>query len=140
MKHKLKGSGEFIGWTVAVTGLTSFVILLVGLFFLCRGVSQMENAVDTISRDIVVCDSLSDARTLAQEKAEKQMADFDSVIKAGTVKAEVVYSPGSRQEWKKGNYVTVILSADMDCRVPVISGVRETSAMVMIERDGKKDE
>lgn len=128
------GGGTFIGYAIAMTSFCTILVLLLGLFQITRTNTQLEHAADKISRDIVVCESLDEARALAQEELEAYMQGFMIPIKEDHLLAEVYYNPGSEEEWKKGNFINLLLTAEYDYHVPLISGTRTVTAMVMIEK------
>lgn len=128
------GGGTFIGYAIAMTSFCTILVLLLGLFQIARTNSQLEHAADKISRDIVVCESLEEARTLAQEELEAYMEGFMIPVKEDHILAEVHYNPGSDEEWKKGNFINLLVTAEYESRVPFISGTRTVTAMVMIEK------
>lgn len=140
MKRKKweRGGGTYIGYAIAMTSFCTILILLIGLFQIARTSTQLEHAADKISRDIVVCESLEEAQILAQEELEAYMEGFMIPIKEDHILAEVYYNPGSDAEWKKGNFINLLLTTEYDSRVPFISGTRTVSAMVMIEQSEKE--
>ena len=59
MRKKLRrGGGEFIGFAIGMLGLCTLILMLLGVFQLCMASSQLENAANLISRDIVSEESL----------------------------------------------------------------------------------
>lgn len=134
MNKKWKqGSGEAIGFGICMTFMTMFLIYLIGFFILTRTTNQMENAANLIARNIVVCDSIEDARVLAQDKAEEYLTDYMSVISTDSIEAKVEYAAGADREWEKGNYITLFLTVDIDSHMPVMSGLKTVTVMMMIE-------
>lgn len=134
MNKKWKqGSGETIGFGICMTFMTMFLIYLIGFFILTRTTNQMENAANLIARNIVVCDSIEDARVLAQDKAEEYLTDYMSVISTDSIEAKVEYAAGSDREWEKGNYITLFLTVDIDSHMPVMSSLKTVTVMMMIE-------
>lgn len=99
MNKKWKqGSGEAIGFGICMTFMTMFLIYLIGFFILTRTTNQMENAANLIARNIVVCDSIEDARVLAQDKAEEYLTDYMSVISTDSIEAT---ENADANEWRK---------------------------------------
>ena len=43
------------------------------------------------------------------------------------------YAAGSDREWEKGNYITLFLTVDIDSHMPVMSGLKTVTVMMMIE-------
>ena len=134
-----KGAGEFIGFTIASIGLLSFLIMILGVSLLNNTSEIMENAVSEIGRQVVTCDSIEEARADAQTIAEYIFKD-NHTITPGTVKTEIEFAPGSDQEWKKGNFINIYLSAELVSTTPATSGVKEVSALLMIENDGEDED
>lgn len=99
----------------------------------------MENAVSEIGRQVVTCDSIEEARADAQTIAEYIFED-NHTITPGTVKTKIKFAPGSDQEWKKGNFINIYLSAELVSTTPATSGVKEVSALLMIENDGEDED
>ena len=128
-----RGSGEAIGFGICMTFMTMFLVYLIGFFILTRTTNQMENAANLIARKIVVCDSIEDARVFAQDKAEEYLTDYMSVISTDSIEAKVEYTAGSDREWEKGNYITLFLTVDIDSHMPVMSGLKTVTVMMMIE-------
>lgn len=136
MRKKLRrGGGEFIGFAIGMIGLCTLILMLLGVFQLCMASSQLENAANLISRDIVSEESLDDARAKAQTDAENLLGGYQAVD-SGSINTEVEYAPGSDREWKKGNYIKLFITVKLNCRNPIVSGKKTVSALVMIERDG----
>ena len=101
-----------------------------------RNIQEADQALSYISREIAICESLSDANEKAEEILNAYFHGSDTMPK-DEIKISVDYTPGSDQEWKKGNYITIVLSIKIQNTDPFSSGIRETSNMVMIERDEK---
>ena len=136
MRNKLRrGGGEFIGFAIGMIGLCTLILMLLGMFQLCMASSQLENAANLISRDIVSEESLNDARTKAQADADKLLGGYQS-IDSSSINTEVEYAPGSDREWKKGNYIKLFITVKLNCKNPIVSGKKTVSALVMIEIDG----
>ena len=124
-----------MGFTVAVLFFMTFLIMIIGFYTQYRAIISLDNAVMIISQDIVTCEDLDEAREQALEEAYLILGDT-KVIPKNSITVDVNYSLGSEQEWKKGNFITVYLSADIKSFDPFTSGVKNTSAMVMIENNG----
>lgn len=130
-----EGAGEFIGFTVSVVFLMSFLLLIFGMFMQYRAMGDLDSAVMTISHDIVSCESLEEAQDMAEEEMTWLLGDT-KYMPASRMQIRVGYASGSDQEWRKGNFITVSLSAYMNSYDPITKGTREVSAMAMIERNG----
>lgn len=133
-----KGTGEFIGFTIASIGLVTFLIMIISVSLLDHTSEMMENAVSEIGRQVVTCDSIEEAREDAQIIAE-YVLEGNSTVVDGSVEADVEYSVGADAQWQKGNYITVYLSAELDNMFPSTSGTKEVSAILMIENSGSGD-
>lgn len=135
MRKKLKGSGEIIGYTVTSILLTIIFIFAINIFLYFYVESQIQSAADVIARRIVVCDSLEAARTKAQGTADEILVSKS--IREGSVRVYVEYVPGSIQEWKKGSFIMIFISANIRTGLPFSSGNVDTSTMVMVEGGGE---
>ena len=133
-----KGTGEFIGFALTSVILLGIFIIIIGVVLLNNTSEIMDNAVSEIGRQVVTCDSIDDARRDAQMIADDIFQDNKSIV-PGTVRVEVEFSLGSDTEWKKGNFITVFLSAELISTTPATSGVKEVSAMLMIENNDGGD-
>ena len=104
MRKKLRrGGGEFIGFAIGMLGLCTMILMLLGVFQLCMASSQLENAANLISRDIVSEESLNDARTKAKTDAENLLGEM--CIRDRYKPTELVLSTAllsARPDWKIG--------------------------------------
>ena len=132
-----QGGGEFLGYTVSVVLMCELFLLLVSFSLYQDAAMSLENAVAVISRDIVSCESLAEARERARRDARACLGEPAALPKDG-IKVSVDYAPGSETEWKKGNYLTVCLTGEIVTYEPFTSGERKVSSLVMIERNGEK--
>ena len=131
-KRKLqKGSGEFIGFSISMVGLCSFLVFFIGFYLFFQTTLAMENAANLVGRDVVVCESLEEAEELAQDGAETLLSGYQGLE---NIRAYVDYTPGSDEEWKKGNFITVTIMADMTFSVPMVDSTKTVTNVVMIER------
>ena len=131
-----QGLGGFIGFTVCIVLLFSILMLLIHFFVYFRDIQEADQALSYISREIAVCESLDEANKKAEELIDTYFHGSGTMPKEKMM-IKVDYAPGSDTEWEKGNYVVVILSVRIENTDPFSRGIRETSNMVMIERDGK---
>lgn len=132
-----RGDGEFLGFTIGMVGLAFMILMIVGIFQLCMATSQLENAIDLISRDIVTCESLDDAKDKANTEAQTLLSGYHA-IKSDSVEADVYYAPGSdsdHREWVKGNFVEVSITVKLTVKNPFVNKLRTVTALVMIEKN-----
>nr|WP_303183312.1 hypothetical protein [Lachnoclostridium phocaeense] len=130
-----QGMGEFMEGAIAMLFLITLLILLISFTMLHTAGGAMEYAVSVIGREIVTCTSLEDARRTAQEQAELILGDSRTMPR-DAIRADVGYAPGSDTEWEKGNFVFVTITAELHNLMPVTSGTKEVSDLVMIEYTG----
>lgn len=134
LKKKIrKGSGGMLEYVVSVIALCYMIILICGIMALQIARNDIEDAAGIISRDIVVCTSLEEAQETAQQEAQALLLD-SYFVDVESVEASVYYAPGSAQEWAKGNYVYVSISAYVTSTEPVTSGTKYATSLAMIER------
>ena len=57
-----KGGGEYIGYSISMVLLSYLFILIISFMILNSAMGTIENASALISRDIVTCASLDEAR------------------------------------------------------------------------------
>lgn len=127
-----KGAGEFIAYAVTISLLCYLLIIIIGFVILSNATGNIENAVTEISRNVIVCDSLTDAQTMAQEQAVQYLGQFSN-IDTNSIVAEVGYAAGADAEWKKGGFVEVTISAYVNTCEPFTSGTKSSSTLMMIE-------
>ncbi len=127
-----KGIGEFVGFSFSALILTSILVIIIGAVTL-QDAQQYMNAVNRqLARDIIVCEDLDDAKKTAQKNAEEYMKAKPAIR---SVRAEVDYVPGTEEkEWKKGNFVNIILTCRITSISPFTTGVYDSMVMMMIER------
>lgn len=151
VNKKIKGAGEFIGFTIASIILTGFLVLLLGCGELYATLKSMDEGVQDLGRAAVVCTSLEDAQKTVQEQAEK-MFSGNQLIQKNSIKTNISYvtiqKPKSsddtsqlatqedQKSWTKGNYICVTLTAQVKTTTPVTSGKKGASTTMMIERNG----
>ncbi len=130
-----KGDGEYIGFALGMVGICFLIWMLASIFTLCMATSQLEYAVDLISRDIVTCESLEDAMEKARDEAQTYLS-MCNVVEENSIDADIYYAPGSSEdhrEWTKGNFVEVSITAKLRLRNPFVDSRRVETALVMIE-------
>lgn len=129
-----KGGGELLGFTL----IAPLVIILIWAIV---GASQISNINQKLNycayntcRSTVVCDGIETAELKAQEVYELQF---------GTNNYEQYnYEPytlellGDGNTWEKGQYVRCTVRYYINTLAPFLSGVRESSIVMMIENGG----
>jgi len=136
MKKKLRsGSGELLGFTMSALALLSITTLIIGCCLLHSALNYMDEVGRVIGRDVVVCESKSEAEKLAQKEAERALSNVKYLSNIST---SVEYAPGSENKWKKGNLVYITVSATVHSTTPLTSGPHVVYTLMMIER-GKSD-
>lgn len=130
-----RGGGEFVGYSISMVFLSYLFILIISFMILNSAMGTIENASALISRDIVSCSSLEDAQERAQKDAEAYLKQCGN-IKSDSIKAEVGYAAGSDTDWQKGNFLEVTISGYVKTCEPFTSGVKISTATIMIENSG----
>lgn len=131
-----KGEGEFLGGVISIIFLCYLLFIILGLFNFYNTSISMDNALTEISRDIVVCTSLDEARDTAREEAEDYLEKIGNIRKE-SISAEVDFAAGSiDEEWRKGNFIDITISAYINTSEPFTSQTKTATTTVMIERNG----
>lgn len=130
-----KGGGEYIGYSISMVLLSYLFILIISFMILNSAMGTIENASALISRDIVTCSSLDEAREKAQKEAEQYLSQCGN-IQSDSIRADVGYAAGSDTEWEKGNFLEVTITGYVQTCEPFTSGNKVSSATIMIENSG----
>lgn len=128
-----RGSGTFLEFSITAVMLTSILLMIVNLFIKRYAIEDFELVANQISRDIVVCSSIEQAK----EKADKEAQSLaDMVSHVNYLETEVNFAPGSDEEWKKGNYILIKLKGVIAGYSRFVPSEYVTERLVMIENDG----
>lgn len=125
-----KAAGEMLSWAFSLVGMLFLMMIVIGCIVLDHHLQDLDTVSQRIARDVVVCNSLTEAQKQAEMEAKKLMPKTPVVR---NVKAYVQYAPGSEKKWKKGNYLFVTVSVRLRSGLPAVSGTHENSTMTMIE-------
>lgn len=94
----------------------------------------VEEACVQVSHDVVSCSSFEEAEELAEEEVQERLDHYRD-IDASSIECEVYYAIGSEQEWKKGNFLTVEVSAKPVSPFSPVNFRCRKIMTVMIERN-----
>lgn len=128
-----KASGEVIGFTIGLLFLLSFFSQMIGVFIYSAHKEELNDAVMRIGRSLVTEESIEDAQKKAEEVMNAYMVDRE-YMPLDEMSIFVDYSPGSKKEWTKGNFITVSMAAHIKSGCLMTPGTTIVSTMVMIER------
>lgn len=132
-KNKNKGTGTFIGYVISITVLIGILIIVLSITILNMTYRRMDFALQTIGRDVVVCESYAEAERLMNEEINEKLKT-NSVLKS--IKGEITYLSPAETEWKKGVLIMITLTADVKTYSPFTSGTKKSYITVMIENSG----
>lgn len=138
IKNKInfkKGAGTFLEFSITGVMLTWILLMIVGLFMKRYSIEDFELYSEQISREVVVCESLEDARQLAEDRKQELFSQI-STIDENSVTISVDYAPGSPQEWKKGNFLVIYVTGHINSTLMITETNYSTRIMVMIENNG----
>ena len=132
-----RGAGEFIGYTITVTFLLYILILGLSAMILFRNIRLLTQSAQKAARECVTAHSLADAGKIAQMEADKALQGRTGV---SDIRASVTPAAFSGNEWKKGSYIYVRVSAYIATMDPLTSGTRDCVVMIMVEHEEDEEE
>ena len=122
-----KGS-SFLEFAVISVLLLSLLLVIIGLFIKRFTVERCDMYADAIARDLVTCTSLDEAK----DKANDELSYFE-IPYVENMSVTVDYALGSRQEWKKGNYIVVSFTGEISSVSTLTKTTYNADVMKMIE-------
>lgn len=129
-----KGTGTFVEYTITSVFLMWLLLMIVGIFMKRYTIENFDLYTDRIAREIVVCDSLSAAETLARDKADEYFDDL-SLVDANQLIVSLDYTIGSDTDWHKGSFITLTIHGKVKSAMLITDTDYEASVMVMIEHN-----
>ena len=118
-----------IGTTIAM--LLYLLLTVVGIFIKRYTVEQLSLRADQMARKVVVCESIDDAEKTIEDNKDV----FTDLAFVNDIDITVDYVPGGDASWKKGNYININYSADVDS-ITVLTKTHYNSRLTkMIEND-----
>ena len=111
-----------------------FLMMIFHIYYQALAKMQVEEACVQISHDVVSCTSIDEADDLVQSEVMDMLGRHKN-IETSTIECVVYYAIGGEQEWKKGNFLTVEVSAKASSPFFSISGKCRKIMTVMIERN-----
>lgn len=89
-----------------------FLILILQVYYQVHGSMIVEQTLVEVSQMTVYCKSLDEAASVTAEEAEERLGHYMDIDPA-SIRTVVDYTLGSEQEWKKGNFLTITIRADL---------------------------
>lgn len=132
-KHLRKGGGELLGFSIGLVLFLWILSFFVGLIITENALNDMEYAVIMASRKAIVCDSMDNAKEESGKIVQEIMARNHAV---SNIQVDIRYTPGSEQEWKKGNYIDVAVLGEIHTSNPLLNDYRHVKETIMIEHHG----
>lgn len=131
-----RGGGTFLEFSITGVFLTTILILAIELFYRHYYINNFDLCVNQVARDIVVCDSLEDAKKLAKKNAKEYFEAVDGLSKDDIERVDVYYAAGSNQIWEKGSFIEVYVEGKIGGIGGNIGKKKKHQAivMMMIER------
>ncbi len=120
--------GSFLEFAVISVLLLSLLLVIIGLFIKRFTVERCDMYADAIARDLVTCTSLDEAK----DKANDELSYFE-IPYVENMSVTVDYALGSRQEWKKGNYIVVSFTGEISSVSTLTKTTYNADVMKMIE-------
>lgn len=139
MERWRRGTGEFIGYAISIMFLTIFYFIIMNALILNNAENVMEECIMNVGREVVICESLDEAKDRAQDAAEYYFPRETKVIDKESIRATVSYAPGydkDKQEWKKGRFIQVTVTADVLGFNEWFHKPKSVRALYMIENGG----
>ena len=130
LKQKLEsGAGEIMAFQFSVILMMFIYLTILATAAYDNSMTVLEETSQKIARDIVTSKSFEEAKENATTDLNK--------INAPTIRdmqVLVEYSPGSEQEWKKGNYINVTVIGTIRNNIFYTWDEEEATTLMMIER------
>ncbi len=127
-----KGGGTFLEFSVTSLFLITFLMVIVGLFIKRYTIENINLAADQLARDVVVCESFSDAEIVIEER--KQI--FLDLTYVTDIDIQMDYMLGGNAEWHKGNYIQISYYVKLDSTLTLNESDYYTVITKMIENSG----
>ena len=130
--HKIdfkKGASEMIGFSIALIIILNIFAYLLSMVVIQDALADMTFAVNTASREAIVCDSMESATQTATDVVNELIQRNGAITET---RVDVRYTPGSEQEWKKGNFIDVAIICKIRVLTPLIDDERHVKQMRMI--------
>lgn len=119
-----------LGFSVGLLTFLTILAYFVGFVIIQTAANDMDYAVISASRAAVVCDNMDSATERATEIANEVLQRNGMV---SDIRVDVRYTPGSEQEWKKGNYIDVAVICKVHTIAPLVDDERHAKETIMIE-------
>lgn len=139
MKRWRSGVGELIGYTISILFLTIFYFIIMNALILNNAENVMEECIMSVGRQVVICESMDQAKDRVQDAAEYYLPKETKVIDKSTIRATVSYAPGykkDQQKWEKGKFIQISVTADVHGFSNWFHKPKTVRAIYMIENGG----
>lgn len=145
--QKWRKGESAIGFAIASVLMTFLLLLAVGCVMLYNSYQVMDQAAMRVSRDLVVCTSMKEAKKTAQKEIKEALKDQWAIskptaevrytfVRTGKAKKKHHTSSNSKDsEWQRGQFITLTVRAYFKSTTPFTSGYRSTDVTVMVERN-----
>lgn len=132
--YSKKAGGELLGFTLIAPLVIVLIWAIVGAAQIANANQKLNYCVYNTCRAAVVCDGYETAQQKAQEMYELQFGT-DNFSDHGyePYTLELISDDGS---WEKGQYIRCTVRYYVETLAPFVSGVRESSIIMMIENGG----
>lgn len=124
-----QGGATFLEFMVCGLFLVTFLLFIVGLFIKRYTIENINLAADQLARDVVVCESFSDAETVIEDRKPI----FLELSYVTDIDIQMDYMLGGTAEWKKGNYIQISYSVKLDSTLTLNESSYYTIITKMIE-------
>jgi len=123
-----KGTGEMLGLSIVSLIIVAVLIALVAIIQYSYAVDSVVNATNVSARAAALCNSFSEARDKTLTITENSNTNPNvSEIKVIDIKNL------EGNDWRTGDMIEIKVTARIHTILPILSGVYETSSMVVIE-------
>lgn len=112
--------------------LLFLLLFIVGMFIRQYTVRNVDLYTEYIARTLVVCESMEDAETKAEDLIDQMELSYLSELEVS-----IDYLPGSQTTWRKGNYIQIVFHGKLNS--VLLFGEKDYDTMItkMIEKNGE---
>lgn len=129
-----KAGGELLGFCLIAPLIIVFIWTIVGAAQISDANQKLNYCAYNTCRSAVVCDGFETAQNKAQETYELQFGvDNYTTFSYDPCTIELI---GTDDTWEKGRYIRCTVRYYVTTLTPFISGIRESSIVMMVENGG----
>lgn len=123
-----KGSASYeLAFTVVL--LFFLLLVIIGIFIKRYTVQNLNLLTDELAREVVICDSKDDAEAFVNDNIHY----FNDMSYVENTEIYIDYLPGGKTDWKKGTFIAISVSADLDSITTLKNTRYYTRVIKMIE-------